>query len=136
MDGIAHALRLRREPILPLAATSPRHRRRRGLGNVAADAADAAASYASRLGQTKITVPPVSFVQAASYVWIFLSLIVAVLGFASCTYVYAWVMEGRGRREGGEKLPCMILTRIHPTPHPQLVLPQHRTALHAHGLHL
>jgi hypothetical protein len=76
VDGIAHALKLRRGPLLPTSFDSPRRRRR---------FRDTASSYASRLRDTK--VPEVSFVQAATYVWVFLSLIVALIGYASCTYV-------------------------------------------------
>jgi hypothetical protein len=79
VDGIAHALKLRRGPLLPTSFDSPRRRRR------FRDVADTASSYASRLRDTK--VPEVSFVQAATYVWVFLSLIVALIGYASCTYV-------------------------------------------------
>ncbi len=77
VDGIAHALKLRRDPILPTSFESPRRRRR------FRDVADTASSYASRLRDTK--VPEVSFVQAATYVWVFLSLVVALIGYASCS---------------------------------------------------
>ncbi len=79
VDGIAHALKLRRAPILPTSYESPRRRRS------FRDVADTASSYASHLRDTK--VPEVSFVQAATYVWVFLSLVVALIGYASCTYV-------------------------------------------------
>lgn len=79
MDGIAHALKLRRAPILPTSFDSPRRRHRfRAV-------AETASSYASSLRETK--VPEFSFVQAATYVWVFLSLVVVVVGYASCTYV-------------------------------------------------
>ncbi len=77
--GIVHAFKVRRAPILPTSFDSPRRRRRMG------DVADTASSYASRLRNTK--VPEVSFVQAATYVWVFISLVVALIGYASCTYV-------------------------------------------------
>jgi len=80
VDGIANALKLRRAPILPTSYESRRRTFR--------DVADTASSYASRLRDTK--VPEVSFVQAVTYVWVFLSLVVAFIGYASCTYVGNW----------------------------------------------
>ncbi|GAB5034806.1 Hypothetical protein NocV09_02101100 [Nannochloropsis oceanica] len=75
--GIAHAFKVRRAPILPTSFDSPRRRRR--IRHVA----DTASYYASRLRKTK--VPEVSFVQAATYVWVFVSLVVALIGYASCS---------------------------------------------------
>src|SRR6056297_600503 len=81
VDGIAHALKLRRAPILPMSlsqssAPLPRFRA----------VSDSASTAALRRDLTPRT-PRVSFMQVATYIWLFLSLSVAVLGYAACMYV-------------------------------------------------